>query len=401
MVSKLAILNLLRNKRRTLVMLLTITLGIGALFFFDGLNHGVLTTYRENTIHFRWGHGQLNTRGYRENNWEKPWEHWMTATPDFLGKIRSLPGVSHVFPRIDFYTLVTNGQVNIAAKGTGVDGHEEAEFFDESNIIAGSNLRDQPDGALIGVGLANSLNAKVGSRLTLFTNNVYGSYNGVDVTVVGIFQNGIKELDDRYFRMQRQKVNELLETDKIESIAIGLKSNQRWEDFARAAESLLPDLEPTSFEELDKFYYQNSVIWLGQQFRILMTIILIIVLLGIVNLVSFTILERTREIGNLRANGESSFAVMKLFFQESLLTGIIGGVLGIILTYIVNELFFRGGILMPPPPGLTKAFLVKVMLRPEWAIMAVIEGIIVALFATIVASWRQVCRPIAYLIVAK
>ena len=398
---KMAILNLLRNKRRTLVMILTVALGIGALFFFDGLDNGVLYTYRESTIHFKWGHGQLNTRGYRDNSWDKPWEHWMAASEELLGRIRSLPGVTHVFPRIDFYTLITNGQVNISAKGTGVDGKEEADFFADTNIIAGSNLRDQPDGILIGSGLANSLNAKVGSRLTLFTNNVYGSYNGVDVTVVGIFQGGIKELDDRYFRMQRQQVMKLMETDKIESIAIGLASDKRWAEFARAAESLFPDLEATSFEELDKFYYLNAVMWLEQQFGILMTIILIIVLLGIINIVSFSILERTREIGNLRANGESSLAIMGLFFQENLLTAIIGGVMGIILTYLVNELFFRQGLWMPPPPGLTKAFLVKVMLRPQWALTAITVGISVSLLATLVASWRQVKRPITYLIAGK
>ena len=141
--------------------------------------------------------------------------------------------------------------------------------------------------------------------------------------------------------------------------------------------------------------------WLEQQFGILMTIILIIVLLGIINIVSFSILERTREIGNLRANGESSLAIMGLFFQENLLTAIIGGVMGIILTYLVNELFFRQGLWMPPPPGLTKAFLVKVMLRPQWALTAITVGISVSLLATLVASWRQVKRPITYLIAGK
>ena len=58
----LSIRNLFRNFRRTIAILLTVGLGAGALFAFQGFIHGVLGNYRENMIHAHYGNGQLNKR---------------------------------------------------------------------------------------------------------------------------------------------------------------------------------------------------------------------------------------------------------------------------------------------------------------------------------------------------
>ncbi|MCE5318763.1 MAG: ABC transporter permease, partial [Parachlamydia sp.] len=62
----LAFMNLFRNVRRTIAVLLTIALGTGVLFSFKGFIHGVLDDYRESTVHAHYGHGQIHTKHYRD-----------------------------------------------------------------------------------------------------------------------------------------------------------------------------------------------------------------------------------------------------------------------------------------------------------------------------------------------
>ena len=77
MVLFLSFMNLWRNLRRTLAILLTVALGTGVLFTFKGFIHGVLNQYKDSTIHAHYGHGQINTKNYRESAFAEPWNHWI------------------------------------------------------------------------------------------------------------------------------------------------------------------------------------------------------------------------------------------------------------------------------------------------------------------------------------
>src|SRR5207253_1560931 len=85
MLAKLGFRNLLRNPRRTLTIVSTVAFGSASLYLFHGFNVGTMTQYREDTIHSRYGHGQVNTAGYREQIFEKPWQHWI-ASPEQVKK---------------------------------------------------------------------------------------------------------------------------------------------------------------------------------------------------------------------------------------------------------------------------------------------------------------------------
>jgi putative ABC transport system permease protein len=395
MILKLALLNLTRNKRRTLAILLTVALGSGSLFIFHGFNFGIMNQYRENTVHSRYGHGQINMKGYRDVVYEKPWEHWISNGPDLLAQLKKVPGVKQLFPRIGFYGLLTNGQITVSGRGQGVDGVEESRFFTNLNVEEGVPLSDQPDGILLGRGLAHSLDVKVGSRVTVLGNTVNGTMNGSDFTVVGIFHTGAKEFDDAVFRIPLAQASRLLDTDRIESIAIGLNEITDWEGVSAVITERWLDLEATPFAVLDKVYYQNSVDWLNSQFGVIQFIILTIVILGIFNTISTGILERKQEIGNLRANGESSREILQLFCIEGLALGVMGAISGLLIAWIFNWVFLRHGILMPPAPGLTRQYRVMIEFEPMMGLWAMLMSSCTAVVATAFASSRVVKLPIA------
>src|SRR5262249_15850706 len=149
--------------------------GSGSLFLFNGFNYGIMNQYKVNTIHSRYGHGQLNTSGYREKVFEKPWEHWISDWQQVSSSLKALPAVPHVFPRVEFFSLLTKGKISVSGRGQGIDGVQEAAFFTTLNIAQGVTLSDQSDGILLGMGLARALDVKVGDRVTVLSNTIHGS----------------------------------------------------------------------------------------------------------------------------------------------------------------------------------------------------------------------------------
>jgi putative ABC transport system permease protein len=394
MLMKLSLRNLSRNPRRTLAILLTVAMGSGSIFIFRGFNNGIMNQYLFNTVHSRFGHGQINQKGYREKVFEKPWEQWMVDYQAVESRLMQIPGVLQLFPRIEFYALLTNGQITVSGKGQGIEGGRESKFFTSLNVVEGKTLDKEPDGVVLGLGLARALDLKVGDPVTVLANTIYGSMNGVDLTVTGIFHTGSKDFDDVVFRLPLKQTQVLLDTDKVESVAIGLNEVQDWEGVAESVAREFSNLEVTPFAVLDKVYYQHSVDWLDSQFGVIQIIILTIVILGIFNSVSTSILERKQEIGNLRANGESRFDVFKLLFFEGSVLGAIGAVLGIVIALAINSIFLRNGILMPPAPGLTRQFQVMIEFQVMQAVWSFVLGFLSALLATVVAGVRVAKLPI-------
>jgi len=389
-----ALRNLLRNPRRTFAVLLTVAIGVGSIFLFHGFNTGIMNQYRTNAIHARYGHGQVNTDGYREKVYEKPWDHWIKDAKKVEDDLKSIDGVDQVFPRVEFFALLTNGRVTVSGRGQGVNGPEEAKFFYTLNIEQGEQLSDQKEGILLGRGLARALDVKPGDRVTVLGNTIDGSINGLDLTMTGYFHTGSRETDDVMFRVQLEQAQTLLDTDRVETIALGLRDLDEWDTVAAAIEQKHPELEAVPFAVLDKVYYQHSVDWLKQQFAVIQLIILTIVLLGILNTVATAILDRKQEIGNLRANGESFGDVMKMLAWEGLALGALGSTLGLLLTAALVYGALRNGILMPPAPGLTRQFEVFIELQAPMAGITFLMGLATASIGTMLAGWRVARMPI-------
>jgi putative ABC transport system permease protein len=394
MLIRLALRNLLRNPRRTAAVLLTIAVGTGSLFLFHGFNSGIMNQYRDNSVHARYGHGQVNTRGYREQVFPAPWEHWIDGWERVGGRLRQIPGVEFLFPRLGFAALLSNGRVTVSGRGEAVDGVVESRFFTALNVIEGRTLAGEPDGILLGRGIARALDAHPGGKLVVMVQDELSVINRVEFTVVGVFHTGLREVDDALFRIPLAQGQKLVGTDRVELIALGLRSADDWGKVQRVIDKEFPGLEAASFAALDQVYYQHSVDWLAAQFAVIRLIILAMVVLGIFNTVSISVLDRKQEIGNLRANGESVAEVTWLLMLEGVAVGVLGAALGIGVALGFDIAFLRDGILMPPAPGITRQFRVLIEFQLAMALFAFILGVSATIAATALASLRVVRMPI-------
>ena len=84
---------------------------------------------------------------------------------------------------------------------------------------------------------------------------------------------------------------------------------------------------------------------------------LVVAGIGIINTMTISVMERTREIGVLKAIGSKSYDVMLMFISEAVLTGLIGGILGVLLGFSLSGLI--GTVIgISPVPSLTNGTLV-------------------------------------------
>jgi putative ABC transport system permease protein len=344
-----------------------VAFGAAGLLIFQGFNEGIFSSYRENTIRVRYGHGEVFTRGYLTKKVEEPWKMWFENPNDLEAKLRAVPHVRNVFPRVTFYAFLTKGGVNLTGRGEGVVAAQEAKFFSAMNFIEGTDLdrAEDPKAALIlGKGLAASLNAKVGDSLTVLAQTVNGQLNGVELKICGIFHTGSNEFDNTFFRTELSTAQSLLDTTRVERFTLETDGVDVWPEVDAEIEKAIPEAEAQSFEELDRIYYGNSVVFLNSQFAFIRIIMLLIVALGIFNTIAAGLVERSGEIGALRANGETRARVFLILLFESGFLGLLGGACGILLALLIQHTVLRNGVLMPPGPGITRTFRVFVQILP-------------------------------------
>ena len=385
---KLSLRNVFRNRRRSLVALGTIAIGAMGLFIFMGFNRGLLNQYRANTIRARWGNGQLYVQGYRGRAHADPTAKWIERPEMVQERLRALPGVVGLFPRVTVNAMLVAGGQSVAGQGEGIDGVAEARFFDQLNYVEGGNLTDHPAGLVLGQGLAQGLGVHVNDEVLLLTRDRKMEVRSAKVRVTGIFHTGSQEFDSRAFRIPIAVAQTLLETDRVESISVALSGVEAWSAFANAAKAALPGLEGVPFDELDKVYYRHAVDWLDAQFAFIRTIILLVVFLGIFNVISMTVMERTGEIGTLRANGSSRLEIAVGHVLESAALGLLGGAIGLLAGWGLSAGPLREGIAMPPAPGITRSFRIVIELGFRDALQVVLLCAATSVVACVPPVWR-------------
>ncbi|MCS6838748.1 MAG: FtsX-like permease family protein [Bdellovibrionaceae bacterium] len=391
--------NLFRNGRRTIASLLTVAFGSAGLLIFQGFNHGIMNQYRDNTVRGIYSHGQVMKQNYYWKVHENPFQFWIENPGDIEKMLLSLPGVKDVYPRVSFYSFVIFGNRNLAAKGEGILPEREKKFFTELNFIAGTDIEDEHHIAL-GKGLAESLGVTVGDTVTLITNTVHNQINGIDLKVSGIFHTGIKAFDDQSFRINLRQAQHLLNTKMVEKFGLQLASYapHLWQQIKEKISALSQDLEFIPFEELDAAYYKNSVAFLDQQFQFIRIIILLIVGLGIFNILSMAFLERSSEFAVLLANGESYVRLFSMLAIEALLMGLIGSLLGIGLALVLDVVWLKNGIPMPPGPGVTRSFLIYLEFAPQHYNSSFIFPTLVSFLSSLLPAYKILSKPVSQML---
>ena len=195
--TRIALLNVGRNKRRTFLTICATTFGVVAILTMCGIDGGFWGMSRD-AIDNWWGALQIHRSGYMNSLDTLPLSMSIPYTPEMMAKIRNVPGVRGVAGRLRFVGLVSNGRAQTPFFGTGIDMSHEKEACPEIgfNIKPGDRYLTPADYAqvLVGAPLARSFASAQGedadappsgSSLTLTATNNDGRTNSLDVAMKG------------------------------------------------------------------------------------------------------------------------------------------------------------------------------------------------------------------------
>ena len=403
----LAFRNVFRNRRRTLMTLLMVGGGVAGLLLVGGFFALMFWGLRENTIHNGLGHLQIFTAEHFQprRNARARHRHRQLA-PGCRFHLQRRPCARRRAPHRVLRNALERRKVRQSSWAAPSIRLPNDSLGFTPRLAAGRDLDAKPGGeieALIGAGVARSMNVKVGDGLTILAVTADGALNGIDVQVVGIVNTGFKEMDDRYLRITLPSAQRLLQSDRVTNLVVGLDATENTDEVAAALAPRLSGLPQQlilkKWIDLAAYYKQVRSLFSGI-FVFLGVIVFFMVLMSSVNTLLMTMFERTREIGTMLAMGTPRSWIMALFVLEATLLGVLGAIAGVAGGNLLGLLLNHAGIHLPPPPGTTVPMAFRVLLVPSLmigsSILVVVSLALASILPAVRASRLQIAEALAH-----
>jgi len=389
----LALLNVLRNVRRSLITVTAVGVGMASLVFLWGFIDGINEQMIENSTSFVSGHLKVHRSGYHA---EKALYRSMADDGQRRALLLGSPLVRAISSRVEDKAMLSGASKTRGIRVVGVDPLNEKKVTTiYKTIIRGSYLAPGgDDGILIGDKIASVLGLDVGDEAVLITQAVDGSIGAGRYKVVGIFDTGIDVMDSGYAFLTLAAAQDLYSLwGQATAWVVRLTDRQHSGEAAKQLASLLgPEYEVLDWRKLMPSMVQ--MVSFHEAVNIIVIIIVFVVVgVGIANTVLMSVLERTREFGVMMALGTSRPQIMGLVVLECVILGLVGLVVGMGIGVALNSGFAASGIDLTPytaametMPGLS-AIIYPVT---RWEHVAQIAAIvfIISVIPAIYPAWR-------------
>ena len=395
---KIAFRNLLKNRWRSLFTILAIALGFSAVNLFGGFAKYMYSGNREMAIFGTCnGHLLVFKKGFLEKGQLDPAGYLIT--PEELKTIddicRRLPQVTLVAPHLMISGLISNGKVSTIFVAQGIAPSAVDVFssrtVQEIKAFEGKKLKDDKTyGVAVAEGLARLLDLQLGSDAVVFTNTVDGQMNALDMQVFQIFHTDSDTMNDKMMRVPLKFAQSLYDTDGVDRVAILLSKHEDTESVRRELQLLLSGqasaFDVKTWRDMSQWYRKVKKMF-DVIFAFLFAIVFVIVIMSVVNTMSMAVIERTREIGTLRALGLKRRGVTALFAMESILLGVLGTIGGLLFTWLGSW----GIDMIKPtwiPPGITKRVPIMIFLSSEQMFYSFIFLVFLCVMASLLPAGR-------------
>ena len=338
---KIALRNLLRYKRRTLLTSLLIILGVVMVIVFSGISKSFKDMMVGTITDSMLGHIQIHKKGYVSSIDNLPLH--LNFNENHIKNITSIldenkKSVEAYTFRIKFGAMLSNYEqttnIRLTAVNPGMENKASPTLVER--IIDFSGKADalvKPGELIVPEKLDNGLKLKIDQEVVLVATNQDGSVNGMSFTIAGIVT-GLTGPTGRDGYIHLDDARDLLRIDgtEISEIAIRLKDG----DNLKKASSMLdqnlqgitnkegkPVFELHTWDQLSPFSTIATIVDL--LIYIVKIILISIVLISILNVMMMSVFERVSEIGTISAIGTLPSKILWLFVAEGFLLGLIGG----------------------------------------------------------------------------
>jgi putative ABC transport system permease protein len=370
-VLKIAGRNLSRYRRRTMLTLLLIIIGMVAVLLFISVTGSFKAMMVGQITDSVLGHLEVHRKGYVASIDTLPLN--LNMKPGAVAKVEALlkqdPAVQTWSPRVKFGGMFSNFTETTSIRINGVDPALEAAT---APLLPGRMAEGPKGGALVERGqivipllLARGMKVKVGDTAVIVATNRDGSVNGKTFVIRSVTEaisgpggrDGYMHIDDarELLRMKDAEVSEiairLKDPAQLDRVSASLKAalgstSGKSADPAPVAASAAPGASGTGQPQLEVHTWADlspfaSLARMIDLMTVFIKVVLVsIVLVSVMNVMVMAVYERIREIGTIAAIGTRPSRILSLFLSEGLLLGVIGTALGTVLSlaaiYAIN-----------------------------------------------------------------
>lgn len=270
------------------------------------------------------------------NNWQQ-----IVTTLD------QLPVLTAVSPVVSGPALVQRGDAIESVALVGIDLERYQQIIPLKEYLQSGQLRIGADDVVIGSELAKDLGVQVGSKLRLDT----GQQESTLVNITGIFELGVRELDARYIYLDLKQAQSLLLLPGGVTV-IDLRVTDLFQaDQIADQVGRLTSLQAESWIETNA-QLMNAISSQSLSTNMIIIFVAVSVAFGIASVMSVSVVQRTREIGILRATGATQTQILRVFLFQGAIFGLIGSAIGSSASYGLVWIFnnFGPGLFYIPVP---------------------------------------------------
>jgi len=339
---KLGWKNIWRNPTRSGVVIVAVLLGTWAGIFSAGFMNGMMQDSLNNQIQLSIGHVQITDPKFDDLYNPK----YAIENPDeIIQSLKQKPYVKQVSAKSMVTGLAQSTRNSYGVSVYGIDTQKDTSLAVKQYLIEGDFLEGvSRNPVVIGMKLAERLDVKLRSRMVLNFQDVEGEITGGAFRVAGIFDSFSNQYDETNVFVLQEDLNRLIgNPEAIQNIRIDTDDLSKADVYAAELRQEFPNVEIKTWREVspDLRYIFDMM---DLSLYMVMVIIIIGLIFSIINTMLMAVLERTRELGMLRAIGMNKARTFSLIMLETFFLTMAATPAGLLISWITIQYFAKTGI---------------------------------------------------------
>ncbi|MBN1498168.1 MAG: ABC transporter permease [Spirochaetes bacterium] len=340
--------NLWRQKRRSLVVIFSITLGVLMMMFALGLMNGIITQMLDNSISTKLGHLVVHKKGFFEN---MKLETNFYPDQRILRAMKSDPDIVASAPRVKAFAMIRTGESSrgLIVLGVYPELEKKVSKMNEYTLAdEGGSFLDDPDAneIMISKSLAEKLDVLVGDKIVLILQDSKSEMAGVGLTVRGLFQTPVADYDNSVAYMGIKRLQNITGLgNNISEIMVVATGKEAVDSIKPRLTAAIGDasLEVMTWKDMAPNLV-SAVRMIDSMLYIYYAIFFITVVFSIANTLIMSIMERFHEIGVMKSIGTRPSQIFFIIMFEAVNLGLVGLTAGIVCGVILLQVLQFTGL---------------------------------------------------------
>jgi len=338
MIIKLAVRNLIRRFTRSLLITLTLVVGVVSILFLVALSEGIMDSFIHKAVSLELGDVVIQAPGFQKN---RSIDQNFLMKAAWLKELKTLENIKRVHLRVKAQGMAAIADRSAGVLITGLDPQNEKDSHLVFKKIISGQIFSTKDlqGVLIGKALAEKLKLQVGDRVVLMAQDTQSAIGSGAFRVSGIFNTGSPDFDKSTVLISLAASQRLL--------ALGANISQavvEFNDYRHGAETVLQIKAKIKAMEILTWQEQMPILatyrtMMDWSARVSFVLMFLCVGICVINVFVIAVFERTREFGVLMAIGNSPRQIILTLLTEGIILGALSYAAGVVIAMLLVHHF--------------------------------------------------------------